>query len=464
MGMASQPDLALSGGGGTAVSSSRAGYLPVCLSSVPSAALAGIPLHLRSELSNDGAGFVLHRDDRAGFTEKDRRRLLEDGIDFVYIRISDQRRFREQNEAQLEEFVADPSRTVQDKAALLHGTCNELLNELMTDPEVVITSPRLKAIASATAALVLDNPDAFCHMFCASRHDFYTATHMVNTGAWMVPLAYQLGYHDSRELAVICQAGMMHDIGKIHVPGEVLNKTDQLTDADWELIRAHPVSGSDYVTSFDNVDPLVATVARQHHERLDGSGYPDGLSAAHIHDVSKMCAVVDSFDAMTAFRPFKNQTMSVAQALAIIREESPEKYESRVMEAWLNLVGTIPPDSLPGPTADEPTTPSDVTSRRRHQRYTFHCLARVHVLKKVGGRWVEQAAVPVVAHSISRSGLGFLSSGPIELGEKIRIQLQVQTAGCKTLQGETVRCRAHEDGWHEVGMQFSALSAASTPA
>jgi HD-GYP domain-containing protein (c-di-GMP phosphodiesterase class II) len=464
-------DVLLSGGAGKNVNSARAGFLPVSLERVPVGALAGIGVFVRPKPGQNlgetemHGQFALYCAPELRFTEMHRRRLMDHGVKFIYIKIADQSRFRTQTEQQLEQLAIDPAVAVAEKSAIVYETSVELVNELLSEPEGVINSPRIEKVSRAITTLVMNNDNAFTHLFAASHHDFYTATHMVNVATWMVPLAYALGHRDQDELNHICQAGLLHDMGKVQVPEAVLNKAGKLSDDDWAQIRKHPEAGVEYLKNFDGVHPLVLTVALQHHERLDGTGYPHRLTDKQIDPISKICAVVDSFDAMTAFRPFKERTLGVDQALEILKKETPAKYDPQVLEAWISLLNTAeriePPPAAPLPAQSGLATlvaPKPAGSnQRKHDRQKFHCPARAHMLTRTTAGVEQRPAIAVVAHSISRGGLGFLTQTRIEPGEYLRVYLQAKGWENRCLEGQTVRCRAYDDRWFEMGFEFSPL-------
>lgn len=494
----SERDLLLSGGPGKSWNSARAGFIPIGINHVPLGALRGIRVYVRVKTHNNSvevrratsaghAGFRLYCKDNARFTKGHRRRLLENGVRFLYIRIVDHTRFKSQTEACLNDLAADPAIAIAEKSAIIYDTSVELVNELLAEPELLAKSPRLRQVCRAVTTLVMNNNDSFSHLLAASHHDFYTATHMVNVAAWMVPLAYELGHRDPEHLNQICQAGILHDMGKVEVPEAVLNKTGKLSDEEWRLIRRHPQAGCEYLAKFEGIDPMIVAVTGQHHERLDGSGYPSGLKGDQIHPISRICAVVDSFDAMTAFRPFKERTLSTAQALDILESETPVKYDADVMKAWLKLIRSagdailldrelrVPSASVGAPgrragiasaATEERTTDEaadDPANRRRHERRTFHCPARAHLLVRASGGVTEMPGIPIVAHNIAQGGMGFLSQAPFNLGDFVRVYLQAPGWTARALNGQTVRCRAHTDGWHEVGLRFSTVEAGFLP-
>jgi hypothetical protein len=191
---------------------------------------------------------------------------------------------------------------------------------------------------------------------------------------------------------------------------------------------------------------------------MDGSGYPRRLTGDQMHLASKICAVVDSFDAMTAFRPFKDKTESFGSALRILQNESPLKYDQSVVDAWVKLMQRAEKDGAITQPLAEPEK-SD-KSRRAYERFTIECPARTHRMELAGDSWAEKHGVQVTAHSLSRNGLGFLSRQPAKPSQYVRVYLLGSgSLANRTFDGQVVRCREYSDGWHEVGMRFASLEA-----
>ena len=466
-----EQDLLQSGGFGSSTNSARAGYLPIAIERVPLGAMKGISVFLRVKSdktvrggATDGPSdhFALYCADTANFGEAERNRLQEHNVRFVCVRMVDQDRFRRQMETTLEELAASPAVAVSERSAIIYETSVELMNELLAEPDLVAQSSRLEHVSRAVTTLVLNNESAFSHLFAASHHDFYTATHMVNVATWMVPLAYEMGYRDPDELSHICQAGILHDMGKLFVPGATLNKPGKLSDDEWAQIKRHPEAGWEYLSKYSHINPIVLRVTREHHERADGSGYPRGLKNDEIHPISRICAVVDSFDAMTAFRPFKEKTLSVREAMNILRRESGTKYDKQAMDAWICIMDRADKEQDKAENTS-PGTENDsadgLRGQRRHERQAFHCPARIHVMNIGTGGTTENRGEPIVAHSISQSGLGFLSRKTIAPGVFVRVYLEAKGWHNRPLEGQTVRCRTHSDHWHEIGMHFASAVA-----
>ncbi len=164
--------------------------------------------------------------------------------------------------------------------------------------------------------------------------DSYTGGHTERVSAVAVGIARRLGYRDD-ELEAIEIGALLHDIGKIGVPLQVLRKNGPLTDDEWELVKKHPLI-SDYILSELDLHPFVRQCARSSHERIDGTGYPDALSGEQIPMPARIVFVADALDALTSTRPYR-PARPMPAALAEIRAHAGTQFCPRVVEALEDL-------------------------------------------------------------------------------------------------------------------------------
>jgi ribonuclease P protein subunit RPR2 len=164
--------------------------------------------------------------------------------------------------------------------------------------------------------------------------DPYTRGHSERVGAWGRRLAGALGL-TAADVDTVTEAGLLHDIGKIGVPETVLRKAGGLDPDEWALMRTHPVVGAQIVAPFEFFADG-ARVIRHHHERWDGSGYPDGLAADAIPLGARIVAVADVFDALTSDRPYR-PALPRERALALLAAEAGRTLDADVVAAFLGL-------------------------------------------------------------------------------------------------------------------------------
>ena len=144
-------------------------------------------------------------------------------------------------------------------------------------------------------------------------HDYETHRHLLNVGMLSARVARSAGM--SREEAIVLgQAGLFHDIGKLHIRSALLNARYTLSEAEWRILRAHAARGEQMLSAHGA--SALAAIVRSHHERLDGSGYPDGLRGSAIPWETRLLSVVDAYDTMRAGRPY---------AAAVAHDEALER-------------------------------------------------------------------------------------------------------------------------------------------
>jgi putative nucleotidyltransferase with HDIG domain len=165
--------------------------------------------------------------------------------------------------------------------------------------------------------------------------DIYTRGHSERVGASARRLAIALGLPSS-EVEIVARAGLLHDIGKIGIPESVLRKAGPLTPDEWTLMRRHPVIGAQIVAPFEFFT-AGAVVIRHHHERVDGSGYPDGLVGDAIPVGARIVAVADVYDALTSDRPYR-PAMSAEEASAHLRAQAGQGLDEDIVSTFLVVV------------------------------------------------------------------------------------------------------------------------------
>jgi HD-GYP domain-containing protein (c-di-GMP phosphodiesterase class II) len=215
-------------------------------------------------------------------------------------------------------------------------------------PSAVVDS--LTDVAGAMVADLLDSPDAALSLHDLAAFDSYTHRHSVQVtvlGLLIARRAWRTdGWIDYRgrrrrdrldeRLRKLGLGLLVHDIGKLSVPPEVLNKPGPLTDEEMGLMRGHPEAGVELLRAAD-LSPLTLTVIRDHHERPDGTGYPEGRGESEVPLESSIIAVADAYEAMTSDRPYR-RALAPEDAGDELRREAGRQFRSDVVDALLRAV------------------------------------------------------------------------------------------------------------------------------
>lgn len=184
------------------------------------------------------------------------------------------------------------------------------------------------------------NPWALLSIIRLKTADDYTYLHSAAVGALMIALSRELGLPREQELAAGL-AGMLHDIGKASIPNEILNKPRTLTEAEFDLVKTHPRQGHELLLAMGSPDSAVLDVCLHHHERLDGTGYPEGLSGERISQICRMASICDIYDATTSNRPYK-AGWDPAESLRRMVRWTPAHLDQGIFHHFVKCIGIYP--------------------------------------------------------------------------------------------------------------------------
>jgi len=231
------------------------------------------------------------------------------------------------------------------QAARLRARSAEAMRRMFTEVRLgnAIEPGECVSLVDDIVESINRHPDALLSLARLKNADEYTYLHSVAVCALMVTLGRQLGLDDAqcREAGM---AGMLHDLGKAAMPQEVLNKPGKLTPAEFAIIKQHPVRGYEMLLAGGAVSEDAMDVCRHHHERMDGTGYPDALAGEQISLLSRMGAVCDVYDAVTSDRPYK-AGWDPAQALAQMATWKGH-FDPMVFQSFVKSIGIYPTGSL----------------------------------------------------------------------------------------------------------------------
>lgn len=229
-----------------------------------------------------------------------------------------------------------------DRAIDVHNDASHLIGELMTDVRLggqVELESITEALESITDS-VLSNFGTLIQLRQLKNKDDYTFQHSVGVCALLTAFCRVLELNRETNYDVGIGA-LLHDIGKMRVPYEILNKPGRLTESEFEEVKQHVAYGCEIVSGVAWVSPAALSVLSQHHERYDGTGYPGRLKGAEISYLGQMAAIVDVYDAITAERVY-HKAMSPAEALRKLQEWSRFHFNEDLVAHFIRSLGIYP--------------------------------------------------------------------------------------------------------------------------
>jgi putative nucleotidyltransferase with HDIG domain len=201
-----------------------------------------------------------------------------------------------------------------------------------------------RGMVDSLAQAVAQNRTALLALTALKDYDNYTFTHMVNVSILTMGQARGLGI-DGSTLREFGLAALMHDIGKVKTPNEVLNKPGKLTDAEFEILKRHTVDGAEILKNTPEIPPLAPVVAFEHHLRSDGTGYPHGVVRPKLNLGTSLCGIADVYDAMRSQRVYQAAHPS-DRILAVLQRNDGTQFDQHLVRRFVQLVGIYPAGNL----------------------------------------------------------------------------------------------------------------------
>ncbi|MBN1868798.1 HD-GYP domain-containing protein [Candidatus Sumerlaeota bacterium] len=255
----------------------------------------------------------------------------------LYIRADESHSLVQYQEEVIGELLTDKSIQMRSKCRMIQNLTTSLSEQMFEKPTVASIG-RQRENVFRMVDFVLREPQATKGLVRLTHHDYYTYTHSVNVGIYGLLIAEaHLSRRERHNLHEIASGFFLHDLGKCRVPSEIINKNGPLDDDEWKEIRKHPTYGMTILEESKMLGEEERVIVVQHHEKMDGRGYPLGLKGHRIHPYARICSVADAFDALTTQRSYKPALLPF-EALAIMKEEMHAQFDSDVFTTFVLLM------------------------------------------------------------------------------------------------------------------------------
>lgn len=316
-----------------------------------------------TDLNND---WIPHnKDKRSGFIRREEtiERIRGIGVHHVYIDTDrgldsndavPESEVDRHNEASLQQVAETAPTDLKykpfdeeiERAKAVHSQAQSLVDNLMHDVKLghAIDVAPIQSLATDLETSVFSNPNALSALGRIRQKDNYLLEHSVNLSVLMSVFGKGIGL-SSAVLQEIIVGALLHDIGKILTPDEILHKPGKLTAKEFAVMKEHVAHSRDILMKSEGVGELTLLTAAQHHERLDGTGYPEGLTANEISLYGRMAAVADVYDAITADRVY-HKGMTPTQGLKKLLEWSGDHLDHALVHEFIRCLGIYPIGSV----------------------------------------------------------------------------------------------------------------------
>jgi putative nucleotidyltransferase with HDIG domain len=280
--------------------------------------------------------FVLFASGHIDIGQEAITKIKESNLAYLYIHKKDQEQYVEHITKNLGRFVSTKSINAQEKAKLLYETASTVMEAIFKKPDTPKAILSAKSVATNIMGSIMSDSKAFISLVRVSNYDYYTYTHCINVSLYSIGIGKFLDMSNA-EIEILAHAAILHDIGKSKIDPAITNKADILTDAEYKIMQKHTIFGYELLRALGEKDPRVLGAIRGHHEKLDGSGYPDRLEGSQIPYFAQILAVADIFDALNTKRSYKDPISSF-EALRLMKNKMSAHLNQSILDSFIRCM------------------------------------------------------------------------------------------------------------------------------
>ena len=263
--------------------------------------------------------------------------LLDAGISKLYIESDSYKAYLDDLRSNWVSILNDDNSGEADRTALMYEVVRAVMGDQFNSNNTVSIVETCDKLSHSIVNILQEQPVFVSRLHEMMHHDYALFTHSSNVAIYIAVLAQELGIAGA-ELKQIVVGALLHDIGKLETQDRILTKPDRLDEFEYREVKKHPSYGLRRLLNDQrqlNYGQLM--MVYQHHEKLNGSGYPVGVLAGEIHPWARMCAVIDTFEALTSQRP-QRKPLSHETALAVLEKLSRSELDEEMVKCWRSLV------------------------------------------------------------------------------------------------------------------------------
>ena len=256
-------------------------------------------------------------------------------IEHLYIRHSDLVAYENFISKAIQSVADNPHIPITKKAAVIYHEASNVVDELFDDPEALENVPKSKKVVNTFIDTIFSDTRAVESLMKIASYDYYTQTHSINVCVYALSLGSYLKLGD-KMLEKLGMAALLHDLGKSRIANAIVNKKGLLTTTEFEQMKLHPVYGHEIALKMGIDNKQMLDGIRHHHEKLDGSGYPDGIRGREISLFARIIGVCDVFDALSTKRSYKERMGSYA-SLHLMKETMQHHLDMIFIDAFIRM-------------------------------------------------------------------------------------------------------------------------------
>ena len=288
--------------------------------------------------SGEEQPFVLYCERKTEFTGEAKRRLRQNRIDRLYVTAKEKIHYSRYVADNLPSILNDPKLGVKEKSAILYDSAQAVVESVLSKPTERAQIERGKVIVEQTVEFMRSEEFMLQHLLRTISCDFYLYTHSVNVVAYSVALAMRAGYADPATLRELANGALLHDVGETMLNRSKAGSAEALSKEDWDEVKRHPEEGRAVLHKTGGLGEIALDIVLHHHEKLDGTGYPHGLSGDEISVFVRIVAIADIFDALTTDRHHQ-KAQGTFDALKLMGETMRTELDTELFRHFVGMMG-----------------------------------------------------------------------------------------------------------------------------
>ncbi|MDH5464980.1 MAG: HD domain-containing protein [Thiovulaceae bacterium] len=264
----------------------------------------------------------------------DKIRVAE--VDALYIRKDDRELYDEYFGSHLRTIAQSHHLPFETKSVIVYNKAEKIMKQMFQDPDALGNAEVYEEVVDDLIFTILDNDFTVASLMRIAAHDYYTHTHSINVSIYSLSLGNYLGLK-GEELKDLGSAALLHDLGKSKVDYEIINKNGKLTTNEYNEMKLHPSQGDVIARNLGIVNKRILSGIRSHHEKLDGSGYPDQLKDSAIGLFPRIIGICDIFDALTTKRSYKDP-MTTFNTFKLIKNQMQGHLDEKLLNNFILML------------------------------------------------------------------------------------------------------------------------------
>jgi HD-GYP domain-containing protein (c-di-GMP phosphodiesterase class II) len=309
-------------------------YRPVHTACINPEKFPQVALYMQS-----GANLVLYKPADRPITHKDLQRLHNNQVEHLYINAGSVREVCDFFEESIAEILASETISAPVKGQLLSQVAMNYVMDVFEMPDKLSNLGRCRNLVRQLMQYITANQNPLEALHALVSHDFYTFAHSVHVASLSLLVHAEVFGLTADELEDVGIGGILHDVGMIFVPSGILEKTDILTNFEYNLIKKHAERGYECLRDLGGFSEISLAAVRYHHERNNGEGYPFQLAGDEIPRTAQVTAICDVFSALTSNRPYK-KAMDKTEAIALMESVGKDVFSPCLLTRFKEVVLT----------------------------------------------------------------------------------------------------------------------------